>query len=259
MESLFFLPLLSLSRLLTDSSFVTVPPSLLACACLSEAVSFVVPTQHRKCMERLSRLTSVEQVRSCNTWHCHWRPLPCPYVLLWRPLTKFLCNTCRYILHVQRFELHLIYIFSLFLTDYCRMCYCNTRRMCVMSLNRRSNRRAVRRRSRPHPLTLLTLKEQNSLTFQQHPDASNLGLCFFYLDFTFNPLPSTSSQICDPGLQLHLEYLQPLQLRALPLSPSPHLSLDFTCQIDSSRILPLSTLFNFCYTLILSWRPPRIY
>ena len=114
MESLFFLPLLSLSlslsRLLIDSSFVTVPPSLLACACLSEAVSFVVPTQHRKCVERLSRLTGVEQVRSCNTWHCHWRPLPCPYVLLWRPLTKFLCNTCRYILYTRA----AIFTFSLF-------------------------------------------------------------------------------------------------------------------------------------------------
>ena len=88
-------------------------------------------------------------------------------------------------------------LFLLLFPNIYRMCYCNTKRMCVMSLNKRSNRRAVRRRSRPRPPTLLTLKERRYLTFQHHHDALNLGCQFLYPDFTFIPslpLPFASAQ-----------------------------------------------------------------
>lgn len=71
-----------------------------------------------------------------------------------------------------------------------------------MLSNRRSNRHAVRRRSRPRPLTLLTLKERRYLTFQHHHDALNLGCQFLYPDFTFIPLSPFPSPLlkdfCEP-------------------------------------------------------------
>ena len=214
-------------RLLADSSFVTVPPSLLACACLSEAVSFVAPTQHRKCVERLSRLTSVEQVRLCDTCRSRSRSrsrsrrnssgsslktlyhvggtvtttyqlakcaicIKLPSLLLWYETFTFSWHNNMFIEIQTELAFNGVSIF--FSTEYCRMYYYNIKRMCVMSSNRRSNRRAVRRRSQPHPLTLLILKEQNSLIFQRHHDGSILGLCFLSISLlTLSPHLSPAS------------------------------------------------------------------
>ena len=45
-----------------DLSFVSVPPSLLACACLCDAIQHLATEKHLRCVEILSQMTSVEQV-----------------------------------------------------------------------------------------------------------------------------------------------------------------------------------------------------
>lgn len=42
-------------------TFMTVPPSLLACACLCDAVAHLASEQHSKCMETLAQLAGLEQ------------------------------------------------------------------------------------------------------------------------------------------------------------------------------------------------------
>ena len=110
----------------------------------------------------------------------------------------------------------------------CRMYYYNSKRMCMASLNRRSNRHAVRRRSQPHPLTSLILKELNSLTFQQRRNALILGL---FLISLLSPLPRHQSSPTLQPLQLNiappLSFLDPPSVEnyPLPLNPSSPLSI----------------------------------
>ena len=133
-----------------------------------------------------------------------------------------------------------------------RTYYYNTRRMLVTSLSRRSSRRAVKRRSQPHPLTFPTLKEQNSLTFQRHRDTLILGPFLFPPLHSPCPLSSISIlstlsphlQLCDPlptlsiPLEFNFDFIHSLipPTSDIPLPPIPHPSsihLDFNRQIYS--------------------------
>lgn len=75
---MFILDLLRTFFYSPDSSFVTVPPSLLACACLCDAISIVAPHQHRKCVELLSGLAGLEQVSAMLNVTCNFRPCTNP-------------------------------------------------------------------------------------------------------------------------------------------------------------------------------------
>ena len=141
------------------------------------------------------------------------------------------------------------------------MCYCNTKRMCVMSLNRRSNRRAVRRRSRPRPPTLLTLKERRYLTFQHHHNVLNLGCQFlsgfhFYPSLPLSPFPSPLLKtFCEPfSSPSNFFNRTPHQLKIilfLSFNCSSHLiSLDFIALPNLTRSYSnnSSTLTTGIYT-----------
>ena len=55
----------------TDHQFMKVPPSLLASACLCDAVKHLAPHLHSKCVEELTTLARLEQVRS-KTIACYF-------------------------------------------------------------------------------------------------------------------------------------------------------------------------------------------
>ena len=48
-----------------DHSFMCVPSSLLACACLCDAISHMAPERLSACVETLAQLAGLEKVRTC--------------------------------------------------------------------------------------------------------------------------------------------------------------------------------------------------
>ena len=129
--------------------------------------------------------------------------------------------------------------------------------MCMASLNRRSNQRAVRRRSQPHPLTSSILKELNSLTFQQRRNALILGL---FLISLLSPLPRHQSSPTLQPLQLNiappLSFLDPPSVENYPLPLNPSISfvyLDFKIAKYHCLLYSLFYFYSTCsYMYILT-------
>ena len=55
----------SYSLVSADHSFMCVPSSLLACACLCDAISHMAPERLSACVETLAQLAGLEKVRTC--------------------------------------------------------------------------------------------------------------------------------------------------------------------------------------------------